>query len=281
MSPPVRPPPRRVRLTREGAIVRIRRQLEDDGFPRLQMSLIVALTGASGLTASFLMLHAGLLSMTWRYPLALLVAYGVFLLLLWAWLRTQASDWEAASNVADAADAVTGVVDDALADLPLGTGGGRLPLPTGGAGDFAGAGASGDFGAPGLAGPALDASPSSAADGIGDAVGDAAGGVFDADEVLIPLLVLLLAAVLALASLYVIWTAPGLLAELLFDGALSWRLFRYVRSQDSPNWITTALRRTALPFGLTGLFVMAVGAGLGALAPEAHTLGQALQAIGR
>ena len=49
------------------------------------MSLLVSLTGGAGLLASFLMLHAGIASMAWRYPLALLAAYGVFLLLLWLW----------------------------------------------------------------------------------------------------------------------------------------------------------------------------------------------------
>ena len=41
--------PSRIRLTRSGAIVQLRQQLERDSFPRLQMGLIVALTGGSGL----------------------------------------------------------------------------------------------------------------------------------------------------------------------------------------------------------------------------------------
>ena len=84
--------PRRkpLRLTRAGAILHLQKRLEAQSYPRIQMGLIVAITGASGLLASFLLLLAGVTSMTLRYPLALLVAYGVFLLMLWAWLRTAA-----------------------------------------------------------------------------------------------------------------------------------------------------------------------------------------------
>ena len=86
-------------------------------FPRLQMTLIVALTGASGLLASFLMLRGGLDTMALRYPLAVAVAYGAFLLLLWAWLRTSSREW----------------VD--VPDIPLPTGGfgspgGAIDVPT-------------------------------------------------------------------------------------------------------------------------------------------------------
>jgi hypothetical protein len=83
------PMPRRLHLTRSHAILRLKRRLEQDAFPRIQMSLIVGLTGAAGLLFSFLMLEAGMTSMALRYPLALLAAYGVFLLLLWLWLNNQ------------------------------------------------------------------------------------------------------------------------------------------------------------------------------------------------
>ena len=72
----------RLRLTRSHAIVRLRHRLENESYPRLQMGLIVALTGASGWLASFLLLHAGMATMAWRYPLALVAAYFVFLGLL-------------------------------------------------------------------------------------------------------------------------------------------------------------------------------------------------------
>ena len=63
---------RNIRLTRSLALVRVRRQLEEQSFPRIQMGLIVSLTGASGWLCSFLLLLlAGIESMALRYPLAL------------------------------------------------------------------------------------------------------------------------------------------------------------------------------------------------------------------
>ena len=96
----------------------------------------------------------------------------------------------------------------------------------------------------------------------------------------IPLLAIGLAIGLAFASLYVVYLAPALFAELLFDGVLSYTLYRRLRNTDSSHWLSTAFRRTVLPFALTAVFVALVGAGLAAYAPGAQTLGQALHAAG-
>lgn len=79
----------RIRFSRAGAVIRLQRRLLQDSYPRLQMGLIIALTGAAGLLCSFTMLRAGIASMTLRYPLAVAAAYLVFLLLLWIWLRAR------------------------------------------------------------------------------------------------------------------------------------------------------------------------------------------------
>lgn len=253
--------PARIRLTRSGAIVQLRQQLERDSFPRLQMGLIVAFTGGSGLLASFLLLHAGVSSMALRYPLALLAAYGAFLLLLWLWLRTSVDDYVQLPDLGDLGDGVSlarGAVPD---------------LVTAGGGDFGGAGAQASFEAVGDGGGSV---LSSVGDTLGDTVGEAAGSALDADELVIPLLVLLLALGLALASLYVVYIAPALFAELLFDGVLSFTLYRHLRRKDASHWLGTAVRRTVLPFGLTALFLCGVGAAMAAYAPGARSIGEVL-----
>jgi len=101
--------------------------------------------------------------------------------------------------------------------------------------------------------------------------------VGDADELAIPLLVIVFAAGLALASLYVVYVAPMLFAELLVDGALSYALYRRIKATDSPHWVESAVRRTALPFVLTAVFVSATGAAMAAYAPGAHSIGQVVQ----
>ncbi|MCM8623850.1 MAG: hypothetical protein NFW16_19460 [Candidatus Accumulibacter sp.] len=79
---------------RRKEVERQRSRLEALGRPRLQMMLIVALTGLGGFLASFVMLHLGVHSMALRYPLAVGAAYLVFLWLLWLWLRSQHDDYD-------------------------------------------------------------------------------------------------------------------------------------------------------------------------------------------
>ena len=232
------------------------------------MTLLVSLTGGAGLLASFVMLHAGVHSMALRYPLALTIAYAAFLLLLWLWLRTKADDWTD--------------IPDAGLDLPIPTGRGAGSWTSGGGGNFGGGGASANFDAPmplqalapGKSGSVSSDVGSGLADGLGS-IGDAA----DADELVIPLLVIALAVGLALSSFYVIYSAPTLFAELLLDGALSASLYKRLRGIERRHWVSTALRRTALPFVLTALLLAAVGWGLQTAAPGAHSVGEAIHHV--
>lgn len=79
--------PLKLPVNRAGELVRARQHLRERGWPRLQMALIVALTGAAGFLASHLLRLAGIDAMLLRYPMAVLLAYGVFLLLMWIWIR--------------------------------------------------------------------------------------------------------------------------------------------------------------------------------------------------
>lgn len=249
---------RSLRMDRARAIQAIQERLERHSFPRLQMFLLVALTGGCGLLASFVLLRLGMDAMALRYPLALAVAYLFFLLLIWLWLRTNAEDYL-----------------DAVPDVPLGGGGGGAPqglpgLRSGGGGDFGGGGASGSF--DGVGATVREAAPVSTRSS-GASLGDAVDG----DGFAIPLLVIALAIGLAVASLYVVYIAPVLFAEVLVDGALSYVLFRHLRGHDPQHWLVSAFRRTVLPFGLTALFLFAVGAGLAVYAPGAVSVGQVLE----
>lgn len=260
------PMPHRARSTRTLALQQLRRRLEDDSWPRLQMALMVALTGTFGLVCSFVLLKAGVGSMALRYPLALIGAYLFFLALLWLWLRTKAEDY------ADGADLVE------LVPMPMPRPGMPAVTVNAGGGDFAGGGASGSFEAFDATPVPADASPFSS---LGDVAGDVVGSASDADELALPLVaVVLLAAValgLAVASFYMVYLAPALLAELLLDGALSYTLYRRLRTADRQHWLATALRRTVLPFILTGLFLFGIGAALSAYAPGARSIGEVMQ----
>ncbi len=246
-------------LSRDSHVVTIRSALERDHWPRLQMMFIVMLTGLAGLLASFLMLQAGVLGMGKRYFFAMCCAYIMFLFLLWVWMRMR-------DEAADAADLGLDVADAALQLSP------DLPSFGGRGGSFDGGGASGNWDAASL----LDGVGNTVGDagkGIGEAVGEVAGG---ADEAAIPIAVVLLGLAIVFSSLFVVWSAPVLFAELLLDGVLSAGLYSRLRNVDRRHWLETALRRTALPFLLTAALVTGAGWWMGTHAPGAHTLGQVL-----
>jgi hypothetical protein len=149
---------------------RLQRSLERNGFPRLQMLLIVVLTGAVGFVASFLLLKLGLTEMWIRYLLAFAVAYLAFLLLLWLWLRTRAEDY------ADVPD-LSGLGNSSNGANPG-------ESFSGGGGNFGGGGASGYYDHPGGV-PTVDGTAAGA--DHGGAVGEAFGAAASAEEFAIPL----------------------------------------------------------------------------------------------
>ncbi|RYH00410.1 MAG: hypothetical protein EON58_00315 [Alphaproteobacteria bacterium] len=223
------------------------------------MALIVTLTGGFGLLASFTMLQLGMDWMTLRYPLALSFAYLFFLFLIWLWLRTNAEDY----------------LDLEAPDIP-----GISPCPksseclsefkSDGGGDFGGGGASASFDGHGNA---IDDTMSSPLKSVSDSV----SSVVEAEEQqAIPLLALALALGIALASLYVVYIAPALFAEVLVDGALSYALFRHLRGQDPRHWLSSTARHTAVPFTATAIFLVAAGAAMTAYAPGAKSVGQVI-----
>ena len=251
-------------FTRSGEIARLMGRLNRDGYPRLQMSLLVALTGGAGLLASFLLLHsAGVGAMHLRYPAAVGCAYLAFLFLLWLWLRTKADDYlDGSIDIPD----LSGVGSPGVDSLPDFGGAG---------GDFGGGGASGNFVVDdSLPSPSLSIGDGGAADGLGEAVGGADEGAI---PLAVALLVAALVAVLLFATFYIVYLAPALFAELLVDGALSASLYRRMRGLQTRHWLESALRRTAVPFAVTAAGLALIGYALHAYAPEAHTLGEVLR----
>lgn len=250
-------PPRHRIFVRSHAIQQAQRKLEAESYPRLQMTLIATLTGAFGLLSSFLLLRQGVESMAIRYPTAVLSAYVMFLFLIWLWLRTNRDDYVDVPDFSSPSGSGSGCGSGAESAAPIRSGSG---------GDFGGGGANASFDG---AGSSVDDGP-----GLGSEMGDAAGAIAEADELAIPLLAVVMAVGLAFASLYVIYIAPTLLAEVLVDGALSYALYRYVRGDDSEHWLPTAVRRTVLPFLATAIFLAAAGAGMAAYAPGARSIGE-------
>jgi hypothetical protein len=247
------------------------RQLRERYFLRCHMSLILLVTGFSGVFFSRLLLSWGVENFVLRYPLVVVLAYLVFFLCvkLWLWYVSPPRP-TSSSHILDGID------------LPTGGPGGSLPIRgggtfTGGGGQFSGAGASSSFEAPGTslaespfssapesfgvfdsAGGAVGESGSSMVDGIGDAVGDAVGeaaGALGEEGGLAAIVVLGALAVVVVAVLgstvYLVSEAPMILTEAAFDGMLAVSLFKKTKLIDESDWVGSIFRTTWIPFGST------------------------------
>ena len=237
--------------SRSGEAMRARRQLQHRGWPRLQMAVIVVLTGAAGFLASHVLRLAGMDAMLLRYPLAVLIAYGAFLLLMWVWIRWR---WDA--------------VADGLGSAP-GGGDSQASPWTGSGGHSGGGGASASWG---------EAAASSSASADSASLLDVADG-----EAGLPLLAILgimaLVATVLVASVWVVWSAPVLMAELLVDAAIAGGLYKRMQGMQAQGWWRLCLSHTIWP--LLGLLVFFAGLGWLAqqLAPDAVSLMQVLKAL--
>jgi hypothetical protein len=257
--------PSRATDAREREVARLRRLIEHAHAPRLQMMLIVALTGAGGFLASAFLLSFGVEALWLRYALAVVLAYLVFLFLLWSWLRLRHDD------LVDGID---------LIDATL-RAGAPAPCEFGG-GAFGGGGAGGSFDdAPAPASHAVahasagDAAPPKAGGGLSEA----AAGALDLDELAAVVVAIAALAGALLAVFSLVWAAPVLLAELVFNAALAAGLYRRLRGVRGEHWLRTALRRTAGPFAVVALLFAVAGGALQHVVPEARSIGQVVDAL--
>lgn len=221
------------------------------------MSVLLLLTGLAGFLTAVALLHLGLTRMALRYPLAIVVAYGVFLILLRLWLGLHRARDERRRTTADFDPSG---LDVRLPDL--GGGGGAGPGGFGG-GRFGGGGAGGSWGArlPVAAGEA----------------GQGGGGGWDLDLDVDEGWAVIVAVAAALGALlavgYVIYAAPALLAEILLDGVLVTGLYRRVRGLERRHWLRAAVRRTFVPALVVALCFAVAGYALQLAFPEAHSIG--------
>lgn len=244
---------------RDRRIERVRQRLLRKGLPRLQITLILSLTAFAGFVTSFLLLTSGVLQMWVRYPIAIAVAYFVFLILLafWVWLHRRNAEVDLPL---DALDVVT--------DLPSGH---AHETGFGGGGDFGGGGSGG------IVQSTLSSSPANASSVT------SSGSVFDLDLDAGWLIVVAIVAILGgiVASFYVIYIAPALLAEILIDGALIVGLYKRVKPIEQRHWLRAAVRRTVVPALLVALCFTIAGYSLQAAIPEAHSIGEAWRYVTR
>lgn len=255
-----------VRATlRERTVEGLKTWLSQANYPRIQMTLMVALTCLSGFLASWLLLHLGIVHLGWRYGLAVVAAYLAFLGMLRVWLHFEGRRIQVGApdgdDVGGGVDMAVDLLDDGLptfrapAQVPF------LPDPGGPALHVGGGGGGGSSSGGGGGGFSFD---------------------LDGDELVVVILVVAALAALLAAAGYLIYQAPAIFADLMFDGVLSAGLYRRLKKirgraeEEEGEWLPTALRKTAWPFAIVGGLVVAAGFGMHGYAPEARSIGGVL-----
>jgi hypothetical protein len=246
-----------VARTRAQAIALLTRRIDFHYWPRFSAFMIACATAAFGLLFSAILWRVGVESMTWRFPIAVMLSYGVLLLLLYSWSKRDWWDWGDPNLWPSQSGSHSG---------HGGSGGCESPMYSGSGGNFGGAGASESFDA------VSDGGGSLASDGTGSLVSDTADSVasdalsvgfeaaVSADEGVVITIPLFLIFVLllcfggfAFGLVSLIWSAPTLLAHLMIDAGTAGLLMVYVSPGQREHWLATAFRKT-----LPGFLVLAI-----------------------
>ncbi len=247
---------------------------------KFHMFLVILACVASAALLNYVLFHHGVPYMWLRYPLALGLGYAVFFAGIWVWLELSPFGrylraQESGNTAFDSGDV------DMLRDINISTsGGGNIPDSlAGGGGQFDGGGASGSWDVPG-ASTVADAAGSSDSD---SPVTAAAGAALDSDDggKLILLLILLLAVLAALfgAAAYVIYEAPHILAEVVFQIMLSSHMVRGARAISAVHWQRVLFARTWKPFAVVCGMAMIFSFYCAINFPDVHTMGEAILRI--
>lgn len=246
---------------RARALQHARHWIDRRGLARIEMSVMVTLSGATALGVSTCLRWLGMNTMALRYPLAVLGGYLVFLALLGLWLSRRKGE-----TVSDAIKEYAQTQTDLLPD----SGAESVEWLRGGGGQFGGGGASGDWGEP-VSAAMTGSDTTSAITGVPDLDDDLG--------VVIAVIAAALAAIVAVfASLYMVYAAPELLTEVLADVLVSATVYGRLRRYNEATWLYTAVRGSAVAALATALSFACIGWAADVIAPDANTLGQAIAA---
>ena len=250
----------------------VRSDLRERRWVRVHVMLIGLVTFGSLWGLSHALMRSGVDSMALRHSIALLGAYAIYLGLLWLWAR-----WLLSRDEVD-------VGDPGSPDLSSSTGGaGDAPVfSSGGGGDFGGGGATGSFDVPHEGLSAAADIGSSAGGKVVSAAADAFGDADDAGVVLVPLALVVGAAVLlsmtlgfAVFGLFGVEVLMGVAIEIAFasaGGALALKAQR-------EGWLGHAVRRTLAPLAVVLATTVATSLAIAHWLPQATTIPQALKLL--
>jgi hypothetical protein len=253
------------------------RRIAHDYFVRFHMSVILAAVISSGVLASKCLMALGV-SLGFRYPIAVLASYGVFLGLVRVWI------WYVSVHAAAAFQ---------LANLDFsgsgGGSGGSLSIGGGSGGSGSGGGFSGFGGGTSGGGGASSSWEGNEAAAIVSQPSPAPSGshwwpsfnldLGDDDSWVIVLLIALVACILG-GGVYLVYAAPHILPEAAGQVILAGTLTR-VSKEEHHNWMAGVIWSTWIPFVIVLLMAGVLGWEAHRHCPAAHRLIDVLNCAGK
>jgi len=253
--------------------------LQKEYSTRFHMFLIVAAAVSVAVLTTRLMLSAGVTVMWERYAVALVLAYATFFAGVWVWLHMSQYGRHLRAGWGRRNRSIGDVPLDVIPNINVGGGSAApvdMPFQAGG-GTFDGGGTGGSWDVPSSS-VSVDSPASGLMDGIGS-VGDVGG---DEGGCLLVIAGILIAAVLFAvfgATIYVVYQAPAILAEVIFEVLLGSPLARGAKALDSANWAAALLKKTWVPFTVMAALAMVFAVYCSIAFPAVTTAGQLLQMI--
>lgn len=242
---------------------------------RLHVALILGICFVVGLMVTKALLIAGVHAMWIRYSLALVAAYLTFLLGVCIWLRLAGFDHPLLPSRR------RGYLPDVdLGDIGGGSGSVRVPIFRGGGGGSGGGGATANFGGSSLASGATPDSPGLALGSRGGSSSSSGGFGFDlGDDGWVLLALIALVAAIFGGVVFLIYSAPTILADAAFAGLLSAGLVRSTRRITSGGWIGSVVGHTWFAFAVVFVLALVFAIVAQRTFPDAHSLVDVLRSL--
>ncbi len=275
---------------------------------RVHTAILLAWTFSAGLLTTKGLLVFGVHAMYLRYTIAIVVAYGAFLLGVRIWLAYVGAGAGGSGNVRNADRRKDGSTD--LPDLSSSGGGSSGGGASSGGGFRGGGGSSGGGGASASFGevappqpnlmmmenPNLSASGGAGAGGsggggsdssllgdVGGKVGDAVGGIGGGDDgCLIAFAIMIVIGLIALAiggAFFVISMGPEVLIDAAFNAMLSGGLIKAGKRVSDPGWVGSVIKGTWKPLAIVLAMAWLFTGTAAVLTPKAHTFGEVMRIV--
>ena len=254
------------------------------------MTAILTATVLVGLATTWVLYRIHLNIFAIRYGLAVIAAYAAFVgfIKVWLWYVEYCGRRRSRSSTADDwFDCINFSSGGSSSGSSLGS---SVDFRSGG-GKFGGGGATGGWGSESTssqAAPVIIAPPQQAASsttsvaskGSSKSSSDGGGGgLDDLGELVLVLLIIALVFAIIASFIWIVWAAPTILSEVVFNAVLAGALARHTHRATCGEWIGGVIKKTAIPFVLILALAVTMGWWAQHICPTALRLRDAFHCV--